>query len=396
MIRFLLLFLLAGLLAPGAGATQFSSEGYGWWWDETDPAALGRGGTSIAVTEFGSLGATNPSVAAMADLSYGQISYGGELWDVKSAEGTFKQRADLLPQFGGLIALPRGIRVGGLMRVQTDAAYERERVVGDVDPYTVRTTGNGGLNRLQLLVAGSLFGRRLGWGAGLARVQGSVREEWRYEFEGSGTRDIRQVIEGRLKGGWVHSAGLLLRPVDKLWVGLAAGFGGSSRLIQDTEVLQGSSFDSTLSGRQELPAQRGFGLRVGPIRHLYLSFDMVQTLWKDAALEVRSGGPKIYPYEDASRWGVGLEHSKRNDNTPARAYRIGYQKVASYLRDAGGVEIGEWAFTVGLREPIGKRRAAFDLALEYGKRGNQAELGIEETFIRILAGITFASVVREY
>lgn len=91
-----------------------------------------------------------------------------------------------------------------------------------------------------------------------------------------------------------------------------------------------------------------------------------------------------------------MEHSKGADGKPARTYRLGYQNVVSYLRDAGGAEIGEWALTVGLREPIGKRRAALDLALEYGKRGDQAELGIEESFVRVLAGITFSSVVREY
>ena len=396
MLVFGMVALLSFLLSTSASATLFSSEGHGWWWDGSDAAAIGRGGTSVAVLGYGVTGATNPAVIAGTDLSYGHISYGAEVWNVKGDEGTFRQRADLLPQFGGVIVLPYGLRVGGVLRVQTDASYERERVVEEGDGYTVRTSGKGGWNRLQLLAAGSLMGRHVIWGLGLARVQGSVREDWTYDFEGSGTRDVRQVIEGRLKGGWITSAGLLLGPLDRLALAFVGSTGGSSRFVQETENLAGGTFASSLSGRQELPPELAFGVRVGPIRHMTLSAERSQTSWGDAGLRISSDAPLTHPYDDASRLGIGLEYSKGAGDDFARTYRIGFQDVVSYLRDAEGSEIGERALTLGFREPMGKRRAAFDLALEFGKRGDIAQLGIEETFLRITVGVIFSSTIREY
>jgi len=391
-----LLIFIGWLLPIHADATLFSSEGYGWWWDEVDPAARGRGGTSVAVSDYGVTGGVNPAVVAASELSYGYASYGGEIWNVKGPDGKFRQRADHLPQFGGLIVLPRGIRVGGMLRLQTDATYERELTMeGDI-PYTVRTVGKGGWNRLQFLVAGTAPDDRVSWGLGLARVQGSVKEDWDYDFDGTGTRDVRQVIQGRLKGGWIGSAGLLVEPVDEIAVGVVGSLGGSSRLIQETDVLTGGSYSSSQAGRQELPSHWAIGLKASPVQNVSVMIDAAQSQWSDAALRTEPGAQKIYPFRDATRLGIGLEYSEGGPGESARTYRAGVYDAVSYIEDENGSEIRERALTFGIREGVGKGRAALDIAVEVGKRGDLDELGLEETFVRILAGVSYSSVARDY
>lgn len=389
--------ILAGCLLPiEAGATVFSSEGYGWWWDEVDPAARGRGGTSIAVAGYGVTGGVNPAVVASSDLSYGYASYGGEIWNVEGVEGKFLQRSDQLPQFGGLIALPLGIRIGGMLRVQTDATYEREQTIQGESPYTVLRRGKGGWNRLQFLIAGKAPGELASWGVGIARIQGSVKEDWEYDFTGTGTRDARQVIEGRLKGGWIGSAGLLIEPLEAISVGVVGALGGTSRLIQETEVLAGGSYSSTMSGKQEFPSQWGLGLKASPFTNLSISVDVMQSLWGGAGLRVESGAPKIKPFRDATFLGFGLEYSKGPPGESARTLRAGFYDSTSYLEDAVGTQVKEQALTLGYREKIGKGRSALDIAIEAGKRGDLVDLGVEESFLRISAGVSYSSVVREY
>ncbi|MBD3161709.1 MAG: hypothetical protein GF346_05580, partial [Candidatus Eisenbacteria bacterium] len=192
----LALWITAGI--PAEGSTVFNSNGYGWWWDEGDPAVIGRGGTATASTEYGISGAGNPASIAAAEVTTGFVSYGAEATRVKGDEGSFRQRADLLPHFGGIVILPEGLRIGGFFRVQSDATYSRKvRREGDT-PSTLWTTGKGGWTRLQVELAGSAFGRRLLWGGAVSRIQGTVKEEWTVEFDDSRFRRHRQINEGRM------------------------------------------------------------------------------------------------------------------------------------------------------------------------------------------------------
>lgn len=391
--------LLAGILAssPAASiASVFATEGYGIWWDETDPAARARGATSIAWDGVGATGATNPASLAYADLSFGFGAYSGEIAEPKGDAGSFRQRSDLLPQIGGVIVLPRGIRLGGLVRVQSDASAERITRIGGDEPFEARAIGRGGWNRLQLNIAGSTLDRRLSVGLGLARIQGTVKEDWRYDFESADARDVRQILEGRMRGSWAGVLGAIARPDPAIALGFAGTLGGSSRLALESRTLEGGNFASSRSARQELPAQWGVGVRGSVHRGLAAFADLVSTAWGDAAFRPGAGEPPVHPYRDTTRWGVGIEFEPAVGSRSSRTFRLGYASSESYFATIDGEGITETAVTAGLRQRIGKGRSSVDLSFEYGKRGDRAKTGVEERFARLGLGIGFASVAREY
>ena len=390
--------LLLALTVSASLGTVFSRDGWGWWYDEGDPASRGRGGTSVAVTDYGGCGEVNPSAVALTGLSYGYVSYAGELFDVKGRDGTYRQREDALPHLGGVIVLPRGLRACALLRAQTDASFERmERIGGDpISAGRLRTRGQGGWNRLQFGLAGPGFRSRLLWGLSVARIVGTVKEEHLYDFDDSSARDVRQVVEGRLGGAWAGTGGFVLRPDPHIALGAALTLAGSSRIVQEVRVLEGTSFEESKRGRQELPDQWAVGIQSKPVARTSLSADIVRTLWGSAALCPVLSEAARYPYHDSIRWGVGFEHALGPVAEPAWILRGGYAHSISYVRAMDGSRVVERGFSLGIRRRAAKGRAAIDAALELGKRGDQDKLGVEERFARFTLGLTFSSVVREY
>jgi hypothetical protein len=353
----------------------------------------------VAVSEYGATGAVNPAAIAGAELTYGFGAYQGEFWKVKGDGKEYGQRQDLLPQLGGVIRLPgrfSSLRVGILMRPLTDASFDRIREVGaDSGAYTLRTKGSGGWNRVQLTLAGRSLNGRMDWGATIGRTVGSVKVESAYEFATGTQGIIRRQVEGRLTGAWVGGAGAIVRPDPRIAVGASFGFGGSSRLIQESRVIEGGAFDQSWQGRQEMPAEWAAGLQVKPLRRTAVSADYKQVLWGSAGLRPSAGEAFSHPFEDATRWGIGIEQSG-GGTRPRTAFRAGYAQAESYLSALDGARVTEKALSFGVRGTGGKGRSALDLAIELGKRGDDAKLGVSERFARVTIGINYSSALREY
>jgi hypothetical protein len=163
-----------------------------------------------------------------------------------------------------------------------------------------------------------------------------------------------------------------------------------------TRTVEGGDFSASRSARQQLPAQWGLGIRARANRSLSACADLARTAWGDAAFEPGGGEPDRHPYRDAARWGAGIEYEPSPASRSSRTYRLGYTSSESYFTTLDGERIRETAVTAGLRQRVGKGRSALDLAIEYGARGDRAETGVEEKFVRIGIGVTFASVAREY
>jgi hypothetical protein len=389
---------LATFAGP-ARATVFSAGGWGWWLDQGDPAALGRGGTSVAVSEYGASGAVNPAAIAGAELTYGFGAYQGEFWKVEGGGEEYGQRKDLLSQIGGVIRLPgrfSTLRAGVLFRPQSDASYDRFRALGaDSGAFTLRTKGAGGWNRIQVLLAGRSLGGRVDWGATIGRAIGTVKVESIYDFA-SGTQGLlRSQVEGRMTGAWTGGAGAIARPHPRLALGASFGIGGTSRMIQESRVIEGGSFSETWHGRQELPADWAVGAQVKPFRRTALCADYQKTLWGDAGLQIERGGPFTHPFDDATRWGIGIEQTAGGAQ-PRAVWRAGYAHTTSYVSAADGTSVTERALTLGARAFGGKGRSALDLTVELGKRGDEKKLGVGERFARITFGVTYSSALREY
>lgn len=388
---------------PGvAGATVFAQDGWGWWWESGEPGARGRGRTSVAVTGYGATGEVNPATIGLADQNYGFLSYAGE---VASATGSgpdegagYRQRTDLLPHVGGVLVLPGGLRASGFFRAQSDGGYERtQRLTSDASgPYTLDSEGSGGLARFQVGVAAPALGRRLLWGIAAGRVQGVLKESFTQRFDDSGNTDLRQFVDTRFRGTWVGSAGFVAIPTPRASFGVSGTVGGSSRTFQEMTVVQGSAFHETQEGRQEFPSSWAAGVRVSPVARLSLSADLIRTLWSDARL-TPGPGYSSHPFHDTTEWGTGVEVGLGPQGKPRTMLRAGFARSEYHVRAADtGAAVEEWAATLGGGVRIAGGRAALDLGLEIGGRGDRSQVGAEERFFRLSLGIAFSSTLREY
>jgi hypothetical protein len=390
--------LLASVHA-NAHATIFSQGGWGWWTDQCDPAALGRGGASVAVAEYGSSGAVNPASIAGAEPTYGFAAYQGELMKVKGDEGEFTQRQDLLPQLGGVIQVPKlhhPLQIGILFRSITDASFERVRDIdADTSAYRLVTKGSGGWNRVQLVLAGRGLGDRLSWGVSIGRTVGTVRIESGYAFVSGTQGRLRNMVEGRLAGAWTGGAGAIYRPDRHVALGASYALSGSSRLIQESRVIEGGNYNQSWTGRQELPSEWGIGIQARPFTRTAVSADYRKVLWGSAGLRQTPGAAFSHPFDDVSRWGIGIEQAGSGAR-PRTTLRAGYMQTQSYLDATDGTRVVEKALTLGGRLVGGKGRSAIDVALELGKRGDESKLDVSERFARLTFGISYSSSIREY
>lgn len=392
--------LLAG---PGeAGATVFAQDGWGWWWETGEPGARGRGRTSVAATGYGASGEVNPATIGLAEQNYGFLSYAGEISSAKGSgpgeDGGFGQRSDLLPHVGGVVVLPGGLRANGYFRTQSDGGYERsQRFTDEVSgPYTIRSEGSGGLGRVQVGIAAPALGRRLLWGVSAGRVQGVLKESFTQSFDESEDVDIRQFIDTRFRGAWVGSAGFVVIPTPRAAIGFAGTVGGSSRIIQEMTVVKGSSFHESQVGRQDFPSSWATGFRVSPSAGLSLNADLIRTLWSEARLTPGSGASSR-PFHDTTEWGAGIEYAIGAAEKPRLILRGGFAGSEYHVRTIDtGAAVKEWSATLGAGTRVANGRAALDLGIEYGGRGDRSKVGAEERFVRLNLGISFSSTAREY
>lgn len=390
---------MALAVSAAAHATVFSQGSWGWWTDSCDPAALARGGTSVAVSGYGASGAVNPASIAGSEPTYGFAAYQGELMKIKGDQGEFTQRQDLLPQIGGVVQVPklsRPLQIGILFRSLTDASFERVRDVdADTSAFELKSKGSGGWNRVQLMLAGRGLGDRLSWGVSVGRTVGTVKIESAYTFVSGTQGRLRNLVEGRLTGAWTGGAGAIFRPDPRIALGGSYSFSGSSRLVQESSVIEGGNFDQSWTGRQELPSEWALGIQAKPLGRTAISADYRKVLWGSAGLRQTSEASFSHPFDDLTRWGVGIEQTGPGPK-PRTTWRAGYMQTQSYLSAADGTHVVEKALTLGGRLIGGKGRSAIDIALELGKRGDQSKLDVSERFARLTFGITYSSTIREY
>lgn len=404
LVRVGLLILAACVAAPAARATVFSRDGYGWWWDQGDPIASGRGGTSVAVAGYGATGEVNPATTALASLTYGYGAWVGEIASVKGDAGKFRQRSDLLPHIGGVIVLPRGLRVMGLLRAQTDATYERTQHfdASAAGPFDLETKGDGGWNRLEIGLSGPALDSRLLWGGAVSRIMGSAKEAWTYRFSDASSALIRQQIDARLSGGWMGTAGIVAIPDPRLSLGASATLGGSSRVTQEVRAVEGGAFTVSTHGHQDFPSQWALGAQARFTPRAALSADLVRTLWGSAAWKPGAGGAVTHPWDSATRWGIGLEYAAAvapnaaAPRLPRWTARTGFAHDQYYVSTSDGHRVNENGVTLGASARGGHGRSSIDFGIEIGSRGKLAQDGVAESFYRLSIGITYSSAVREY
>lgn len=375
-----------------ASSTVFSSEGWGWWWDSSETAALGRGGTSVAITQYGAGGTLNPAVIGGADLNYIFTRYCGEITSLEGPEGTFRVKSDMLPNIGGVFKVPGGLRAGVHFRTQTECDYKITEVLDSPDAGSYRkvTEGKGGLSRLQLQLAGSVLARRLALGLGIYRVQGTVKDLLDYDFMDNESADVRQAIEAHLKGATGVTAGAVYSIGSLAAIGGSASFSGTSQVEQEVFTMSGTNKRRKTQGEQELPRQYALGVALMPSQAWTVSGEWSRVEWS------KTSGVSGNALSDAARWGIGIERGPRTLQRTGWVLRGGFSSAQYYVETAEGESIRERALALGARRFAAAGRAALDFALQFGVRGDVTDAGAEERFVRLSIGVEASSTLREY
>jgi hypothetical protein len=186
-----------------------------------------------------------------------------------------------------------------------------------------------------------------------------------------------------------------VRPDPRIAIGATAGLGGSSRLIQESRIIEGGNFNESWEGEQELPSEWAVGFQAKPSPRIAVSADYKQILWGGARLRPSPEYAYTTPYDDMSRWGIGLERFGAGAK-PRTVVRVGYMQMESYLSATDGTRVVERALTFGGRWLGIQGRSAFDLSVELGRRGDEATLGVSEQFARVTVGVNYSGSLREY
>jgi hypothetical protein len=398
-----LILLAAVLAAPAARAEGvFAREGYGEWIEGYDLRGETLGSTGIGLIDPFNFTLANPAATAFATTTLGCVGLGSDLRRTSDGGRTAHRAKPYFASTGLHLALPSRLGVRLALRQVSDPtlSWDSPVTVGS-DPAqygTRRETGTRGLVRYE---AGLCWrgGAHWGIGANLGVLTGSLRDETQFTFgdwaEDQGWADGTEMRRLRFRPALNASGGLLVRPVR--W-GSVGGFVSSAATCTVEELYRGLGGGqwSADTVRADLPLGLGAGAAVELPGHLRLSGDLVWRRWEQVAF----GGPGASaagarPFRNTLRWGLGLERVPvLEKSTPVLAsirWRAGFARIPWYLDG-----LAEWRLSVGAGIPIQRDRGTVDLMLAYGRRGSVAATGLEETYLRLGLGATFARVLREY
>ena len=132
-----------------------------------------------------------------------------------------------------------------------------------------------------------------------------------------------------------------------------------------------------------------------------VAFDLSETRWSESktTLGRNAGNTSLDNLTDDRHFGVGLRRlgspEPSNRVSSRTIWRAGFRWDELGLPDRGD-PIQEWALTGGVGLPIQLDRGYIDLLLEFGQRGDDATVGLRETFARLGVGATFQELRRAF
>jgi hypothetical protein len=378
----LLLALLAGSGRAGADSL-FSAGGFGLPVVPADGRGMGMGGVAAALDGEG-FSPLNP--ATLADFNRSAIS--GMIiptyaWSRDHSASSVNRSYEF--SFARLVfPLPGGFVFSAGLNQTLDFDRESERDLtfeGETVTETFRSTGT--LFQGGVAVARPLFfGLRAGLGVDFYR--GAISDLHLIGFQGAvypfGTAiDVRDEYEYDTDGRGI-TAGFLFAPDRRI----RAGFHYTPAFDLDLDETFRTS-GGTVSRRSRtagMPGSWGVGIAARPLRRLLLAFDYRLSDWSSFTFD---GGEEDVDLRDERTVAFGAELSGRSRRETRwwrrSALRGGFRWRALPMQ-AGGARVDERVGTIGWGIPLGKGTGRFDLAVEIGSRGDLAENGARERFLR--------------
>jgi hypothetical protein len=307
-------------------------------------------------------------------------------------------------RFAGLRAAipwpgPANLAVGFADLTDGRFSVQVTRNRGQADEYVRRVQGTGGVGQLYGELALPVR-NRLSVGIRYAWVGGTLREAREDRFSGAEFTDTKSVLRTRVEAGRSVVVGTQVRPLPQFSLGGYYGWGNTARLKSLFQSYSGVRTEERL--HFELPPTYGVGAALELGSRWQLAVDYVETLWSESGTSdgVSAGATVLDRMSNDRHLGFGL---RRLASTEPRGVRVSDRTVwrAGFRWDELGLPeraepVREWALTGGVGLPVQLDRGYVDGLLEFGRRGDESEVGVRETFFRMGVGVTFQEQRREF
>ncbi|MBN1826108.1 MAG: hypothetical protein JW958_07575 [Candidatus Eisenbacteria bacterium] len=380
------LLLLCALLPAGRAAadSQFASNALGVGIRPVHVRAWAMGALETALADTSRLSLSNPALAAGMNRVSMNILYHAERRHARSGEGEHTYNSSGFPLFEFLIPIGDRLALGLGYHELQDMGTEKIRLETFDDPvdYTTLFERHGSVFRVPAVAAFRLF-RDVRIGLRLDTYFLSIEEDYDLDFADSDIRDTRErfLIGGDGTGGAV---GVLL----------PLGRSGSLGFTWSQEVRlrvdrQREGLSGTVSGeraRIEVAPRFGAGLSWRFDERWTAGAEYALSSWESVKDTVAALGG----YRDVASFAIGLERMPdRNDPWFVRLpLRAGFRVDPLMYGDREGNRIDRWAVTCGTGFSLGGGAGICDLAVEYGRIGDQDRNGLEESYTRVVVGFT--------
>ena len=379
----LLLAALALSATPVAGQTPVTAVGLGVPVAPVDARAAALGGTGLGLLG-GSLSARNPADMGFFTRPVLGITYAPESVSVEGPEGSLDTGRSRLAILRGAIPFD-GWTVGVAFASELDQDWEvvfNDTLTSPLGtfPFLERRQSNGGVSSVNLTAT-----RRLGpvsIGAEYGILTGSRQVQFLREFEADTADSGNRIAASAGSTGWSYAG-------SRVRLGAAADVTGRIRVSADV------SFQGDLTAERDssdvIVTTRTFGMPV--------AFEAGATAQLNPRLPVScaagwtgwegtEGTSTSFVASNVIWMGLGAELTGTRLLGANVPLRLGLRRSDLPFYAPGMEQPSETAITVGFGVRVGEEQARVDVALEFGKRGDLQESGVEESFRRF--SLTFA------
>ena len=373
------LTLLLTLAAASTLAAQAPVTGLGLGYPVTpiDARAAAMGGTGLGLIG-GSLSSRNPADMRGFRRPTLGLTYAPEAVDVKSpgeSQTTGRSRMAIVQAVVPLSAWTVGLSfTSGLDQDWGVRLQDTLRTSFGEFPYDERREHDGGVSTVTLGLARQIGDFSIGIDGAI--LTGSIRQTFTRNFDlaldnpsqavGIASGEARSSWSGfRLRGGAATSIGTRIR---------ISGMVGISSDLKATRDTVGDAPTYEFS----MPLEWAAGGSARLADNLLASAAVGFTDWSATAADLPGGAAA-----DVLWYGAGLEYVGFELFGAGLPLRAGFRRTDLPFLIPGEEQLTETAATFGLGLEVGGGRAAFDLAVEFGTRGDLASTGVEEGFRRL-------------
>ncbi|MBT5830342.1 MAG: hypothetical protein HOH77_09130 [Candidatus Latescibacteria bacterium] len=376
--------LCVGMLwaTPAIADTVFSFEGLGNAVRRLDTRSRAMGGAGRALIDGRNFSTNNPALLA----GFRRPSVSAQfITQRRFLSGSARINDGDVGGFHIVIPLKPGTVFGVALEPLTDMDFGAVDTIGVGDlGYELALDASGGIQAVSLGVAHH-FGQRFYAGVRVDWVaMGTFNEKWSKTFFGQNVFFSNDEIT-RTHRGWVPAVGFVYTPTQKWSLGgnVQVGQNIRQRTTLTTRFVSVNADTEIETLRDvKLPTLVGGGLSYLAGYRWLAALDVERGLWRKTEAGrfntwdisvggmVRTGNPDV------------LTRSRRWEINAGLYYR------SLYFPTTGAKQVSEVGASFGVAIPLKKQSGRFRYVLEVGSRGNEADHGVSEKYIKQSFAVT--------